>query len=69
MVGILILSLELTWELWSDSELNAFKENPLDAPMGDNFNNLIKSTCSIIYFFRIEYIINNFVDTTRNSLS
>ena len=31
---------ELTWELWSDTELHAFKDDPLDAPIGDNFNKL-----------------------------
>ena len=59
---ILRQSVELTWELWSDSELNAYKDDPLGAPIGDNFNNLIKSTCRIVYFFPSS-------DSTRNSLS
>ena len=35
-----LINVELTWELWSNSELNAYKDNPLDAPMNDNFNKL-----------------------------
>ena len=61
---------ELEWGLLGAiSSYTVSRINLLMLQFSDNFITKIKSTLCIIYFLSIENIIDNFVDTIRNSLS
>ena len=61
---------ELEWGLLGViSSYTVSRINLLMLQFSDNFITKIKSTLCIIYFLSIENIIDNFVDTIRNSLS